>query len=98
MANGPDGRRFVWGRIKETHVVGPYSIVEFTPTDVVKREKATGLTAGGHLNQFHPYVDGQDTSNVAPSLDGALCLAIAFRGGDISMGRAMMKLVAPEAT
>jgi hypothetical protein len=95
MANGPNGLRFVWGRVEQTHEVGPYSIVEFTPTEVVKREKDTGLTAGGHLNQFHPYVDGQDTSVVAPTLDGALCLAIAFRNGDVTMGRAMMKLVTP---
>lgn len=87
MANGPDGRRFVWGRIKEVHEVGPYEIVEFEPS--------TWDTKNPPANEFHPYVDGKDTSVVAPTLDGALCLAIAFRSGDVTMGRAMMKLVAP---
>jgi len=85
--NGPDGKRFVWGRIKETHEVGPYAIVEFEPSN--------WNTKNPPAREFHPYVNGKDTSTSALTLDGALCLAIAFRSGNVSAGTYMMKLVQP---
>jgi hypothetical protein len=96
--NGPDGERFVWGSVYKTHSIGPYEIVEFIPTEAVKAAKKAGLEPHKCLRQFHPYVNAHDTSVVAPTLDGALCLAIAYRHNVVEAGRFMMKLVAPEAT
>ena len=57
----PDGKKFVWGHIREIHVVGNYKIVEYTDS----------------LTFFHVYVNDKDMSIGSRTLDGALLLAIS---------------------
>jgi len=58
--------RFVWGKITERHIVGPYEIVEH----IQKHDGHTG---------FHVYVNSKDTNRNYRTLDEALLGAIAFR-------------------
>lgn len=70
-------RNFVWGRVNNTHKIGPYFIIEFHP-----RKSKDGMVLHAvdlDVTQFHPYVDGKDTSRSYHSLDAALAGAIAYR-------------------
>ncbi len=71
MTHGPDGKRWPWGRITEVHSIGPYDIVEFIWKDI------KGGLAG--KRGFGVFVAGRDAGISAPTLDGALLLAIAYR-------------------
>lgn len=82
--NGPDGKRFVWGRIIEVHSIGPYEIVEFRPGPI------KGPALDENLREFHVFIAGKDASVAAPTLDLALLLAIAYvasAGNDPSAAR-----------
>lgn len=94
--NGPDGKNFVWGSVWEVHALGPYSIVEYIPTETVKRAMLAGLEPHKLQHEFHPYVDDQDIGQYASSLDDALALAIAHRNGDIGAARYFMKMLGKE--
>ena len=82
---GPDGRKFPWGPIDETHVIGPYCIVEFR-RDASRMDRSESW-AQHNETQFHTYVrrntiDGwewDDTHHTWHSLDAALAHAIAYR-------------------
>jgi hypothetical protein len=77
--SGPDGRKFPWGTIRETHEIGPYSIVEFA-------DRAGDVA-------YHVYVACKDASVSAWTLDGALLLAIAKRAGDTGAAKYMARLI-----
>jgi hypothetical protein len=69
--NGPDGKRFPWGKITQIHSIGPYDIVEFVWKDLAGPDR--GKT------HFTVYVYKKDTSIGADELDKALALAISYR-------------------
>jgi hypothetical protein len=83
--NGPDGKKFVWGKIVQIHEVGHYQIVE---------HRAPSRSANFTL-LFHVYVDGRDASRAGKSLDEALALAIAYRheGSNGRAGEYFMKML-----
>jgi len=64
--------RYTWGRILKFHDIGPYTIIEAADRDVNGRGE-TGEKS------YHYYVNGENTSHSAPSLDTALAGAIAYR-------------------
>lgn len=68
MGNGPDGKRFPWGRITEVHTIGPYDIVEFIWKE---GDRLAGKT------HFCVYLDHRDTAMGSPTLEGALACCIA---------------------
>lgn len=81
----PDGTHFPWGVIDETHVIGPYCVVEFR-RDASRMDRPESW-AQHNETQFHTYVrrdtiDGwkwDDTHHTWHSLDAALAHAIAYR-------------------
>ena len=90
--NGPDGKRFPWGRIVQVHSVDVYDIVEFIWKDI------KGGTTNGKRG-FAVMVAGKDAGVSAPTLDGALLLAIAYKaeGGRSSQaGYYMAKMLGLE--
>lgn len=87
---GPDGKKFPWGKIIETHTVGNIQIVESHPLEaaVVPHAKTSG-------NDFTVYVDGAPTGYGSKSLDGALLLALAHKydGRNSQAAHWMAKLI-----
>lgn len=75
---GPDGRKFPWGKIVATHEIGPYAIVEYVAKDGIG---------------YHVYVDGKDTCRGSTSFDGALLVAIAYKCGDVAAAPYMARLI-----
>lgn len=59
------GAEFTWGKIIQTHEIGPYIIIECEPKV-------------GDIG-FHPYVNGICTHYTSKTLEGALLLAISFK-------------------
>lgn len=86
--NGPDGKKFVWGKVLEVIEVGSYEIVKAATRETPETPSAV---------IFHPYVNGKDTNSAAASLQGALILAIAHSnvaGPDVdAMARAASKIL-----
>lgn len=74
---GPDGQRFPWGPIDQVHEIGPYKIVEYR-RDMSGFGRSSDYSEHGKT-QFHPFIDGKDTSHCFDSLDAALAGAIAYR-------------------
>lgn len=74
---GPDGRTFPWGPIDATHEVGEYQIVQFR-RDMSNSSQPKYWHEHGQT-QFHPYINGRDTSCSYASLDSALVGVIAYR-------------------
>ena len=74
---GPDGRKFPWGPIDKVHQVGPYQIVEYR-RDMSNSGMTSDFSEHGRV-QFHPFIDGRDTSCCFNTLDAALAGAIAYR-------------------
>jgi hypothetical protein len=79
--NGPDGKRFTWGKIVQVHHIESYEIVE---AKVEGDWETTGPLVGKPHNRFFPFVNGKDTCMSTTDLDGALATAIAYRHGDVS--------------
>ena len=75
--------RFTWGKVKQIHDVGPYTVVHHQ--------------AEGVESNYHVYVDGRDCSVGSSSLGGALILAIAYKNLESNtanwMARAAAKLL-----
>lgn len=72
----PDGSRFPWGPITQTHEVGPYQILEYR--DDRSRYPLTQQDGHGRT-LFQPWVNGKSTSTSWHSLDAALAGAIAYK-------------------
>lgn len=70
-------RKFVWGPVKEVYRIGPYEVVRYHP-QIFKDSSGTG-NYDYTVNQYHPYVKGEDTNESYDSLDAALVGAIAYR-------------------
>lgn len=68
--NGPDGKRFPWGKIDDVHCLLEYEIVEFTPKDPETWPAPV---------MYLPYVGGRDTGETYKTLDQALVGAIAYK-------------------
>lgn len=81
-------RLFTWGKVVQIQEMGSYTIVEY-------KDHLTDAT------KFHVYVDGRDTSNSTPTLEGALVMAIAIKHLDSSeashMARGACKLLGVNA-
>lgn len=73
---GPDGDRFPWGPIDQVHEVGPYQIVEYRRD--MSNFAGSDYSEHGRV-QFHPFIDGKDTSRSFDTLDAALVGAVAYR-------------------
>lgn len=79
---------FVWGKVKEVHVVGDYQIIEYHPR---------ACTESGHITRdidydktlFHPCIDWEDAHGSYISMDEALIGVIAYRAEGPN-GRAAM--------
>jgi hypothetical protein len=89
---GPDGQEFPWGPIDQVHEIGPYQIVEYRHD--MSRTTARDYSDHGR-GQFHPFIDGKDTSQSFDSLDAALVGAIAYRheGPDGSAAYYFMRML-----
>lgn len=80
--------KFVWGKIKEHHQIGPYNFIEYWPWNGRLTWDEKGPTV------FHIYVDEKDTSIGTNSLDGALMAAVAYKRLGSSEGRASAPFLA----
>ncbi len=71
--------RFVWGKIVAWHEVGRYQIVEYLPNvpNSSPREYSDQPS-------FHVYVDKDDKSTGASSLESALVIAVAMGNLEIN--------------
>lgn len=67
--NGPDGKKWTYGKIVEIFECGPYQIVKAIPQNPDPRNESTP--------SYHPFVRGEPTGDYSYTLDGALILAIA---------------------
>jgi hypothetical protein len=67
-----DRRRFTWGKVVDVHEIGPYAFIEAI-------WKVKGPSNG--KTGFFVYIDGKDMGTSAPTLDGALLLAIFKKHG-----------------
>lgn len=66
--NGPDGRKFVWGRIQSVDYLGNYAIVTYVSDQDSKV-------------YYHPYVllkKWEDTNRYADTMDKAILEALAY--------------------
>ncbi len=70
-----DDKHFTWGKIEEEYEVGPYHIVEYRPW----KYSAQTQRETEDWKIYHVYINGQDTSQGANTLDQALLVAIAHR-------------------
>jgi hypothetical protein len=71
-----DLKDFPWGKVAHVHEVGEYQIVEYHP------RVAVGCTLTKELHdhtEFHPYINGKNTSTSYRSLDAALVGVIAHK-------------------
>lgn len=73
--HAPDGKRFPWGVIDETYVVGPYQIVKYRADRSSYAQESTWVEHG--QVRYHPYIDGHDASRCYLSLDAALVGVVA---------------------
>jgi len=71
-----DHERFVWGRIVEEYEIGPYHIARYQP---YKDGGQPRTVDESRANEYHVWVDGEDTSNGAMTLEGAMLIAIAHK-------------------
>lgn len=69
-------KKFPWGPVVAVHEIGEYSVVEYHPEVF---EKSTGTGRHHEYTNFHPYLNGKDTSQSFDTLDGALIGVIALK-------------------
>jgi len=68
-------QHYVWGPIVSVHTIGEYDIVEHHPA-IFKDSCGTGKY-DYTKSQFHPYINGDDTSYGYDTLESAIVGAIA---------------------
>jgi len=74
---------FTWGKVVDSHEIGPYQIVEYHP---YKSGAAPVDERGRRLpreveaqTMFHVYFDGEDTNQSTQTLEGAMLVAISHK-------------------
>jgi len=85
---------FTWGEVIKIHEIGEYAIVEYHPW---KSEGCIVLSGQPDMTEtlFSYYIDGEDCSQSAESLDEALagCIAYKHEGANAQAGVYFMRMI-----